>query len=379
MTTRLRKRCREICGFDMMKTMELKKRLKLTQIILPYIFSLTLVALVTLLGEFIKRHLEPTNLVMLYLLVVLIIAMKWGRGPAVWASILSTLAFDFFLIPPYLTLAVADVEYIFTFIGLFTVGIIVSELMVKAREHAKKAKQLELLRAIEKLHTSLLNSVSHDLRTPLVSIKGTLSMLLHDASWLDEETRNGLVENAFEQSDRLNRLVGNLLDITRVEAGALKVSLKPCDLRDIVGVSLEELNDKLKNRFVDVQIPDDFPELSVDFSLIAKVFVNLIDNAIKYSPEESPIQIQAKMQENEVKIEVSDEGIGIPEKDLKRIFGKFYRTERSNQKRGLGLGLSICKGIVEVHQGKIWAENRRDKKGTAFNILLPIKAGIHEE
>ena len=343
----------------------------------PYFISCILLVLVTLLGEIIKRFLEPTNLVILYLLVVVFIALKWGRGPAIWTSVLSVLVFDFFLIPPYFTLTVADAQYLFTFVGFLVVGIIISELIYKTREQAKRVKKLELLRETEKLQAALFNSVSHDLRTPLVSITGTLGMLFHDASWLDEETKKELVGNAFEQSGRLNRLVGNLLDMTRVEAGALKVSLKPCDLRDVIGVSLEELNEKIKDRPIDVQIPEDFPEVFMDFTLMTKALVNIIDNAIKYSPQSSPIEIRAKIQADEVKIEISDEGIGIPEKDLKGIFSKFYRTERSNQKRGIGLGLSISKGIIEAHHGSIWAENHLNKNGSSFVVLLPMRA--HEK
>ncbi len=338
----------------------------------PYLMSVGLIALVTLIGEFVKRDLEPTNLVMLYLFIVVLVAARWGRRPAILASFLSVLAFDLFLVPPYFTLVVSDVQYIFTLIGLLTVGIMISELMEKMRKQSRKVKQLELLQVTEKLQTALLNSISHDLRTPLVSITGSLSILLHDASWFDEETRNELLENALEDSERLNRIVGNLLDMTRVEAGALKVSLKLCELRDVIGVSLQELKEKLIRRSVQIQIPPNFPEIPMDFSLMVKVFVNLIDNAVKYSTDGTPIQIQAKAQENKVRIEISNEGIRIRKEDLQRIFDKFYRAVKPDQVRGIGLGLSICKGIVEAHGGNIWAESHPAKKETTFVVLLPV-------
>ena len=268
----------------------------LAEILRPYFLCLVLVAAATILGEWTKKFFEPTNLAILYLLIVVWVSVKWTRGPAIWTSVLSVLAFDFFLIPPYLTLTVADTQYLFTLMGFLVVSLIVGELIAKTREQARKVKELELIRETEKLQVALFNSISHDLRTPLVSITGTLSMLLHDSTWLDEETKKELIENAFEQSDRLNRLVSNLLDMSRVEAGALKASLKPSDLTDVIGVALEELKERLKDRVVDVQISEGFPEVMVDFSLIVKVFVNLIDNAMKYSEEGSPVKISAQLQ-----------------------------------------------------------------------------------
>lgn len=340
---------------------------------LNYLKSVLLVTAVTLIGEFVKRYLEPANLVMLYLLAVVIVSLRWGRGPAIVTSILSVISFDFFLVPPYLTLAVEDLQYLFTFSVLLLVALIVSELMIKTKEQSEKTRQLELLRATEKLQTALLNSISHDLRTPLASIIGSISMLLQDNPSLDEETIRELLQDAFGESNRLNRIVGNLLDMTRLEAGALKVSRKLCGLRDILGVSLQDLNYKLGSRPVEIQIPHGFPEIPADFSLIVKVFVNLIDNAAKYSPENSPIRIQAAVQEGSARIEISDEGPGIREGDTKRVFDKFYRRVKPDQISGLGLGLSICKGILEAHHGKIWAERSPAKQGAMFVVLLPLR------
>ncbi len=337
-----------------------------------YLKSIVLVASTTLIGELIKRFLEPTNLVMLYLLIVVITALRWGRGPAIVTSILGVLAFDFFLVPPYLTFAINDLEYLFTFVGLLIVGLIISELMIKTKKHDEKAQQLELLQVTEKLQTALLNSVSHDLKTPLASIIGSISMLLQDAPSLDEETIKELLEDAYEESNRLNRIVSNLLDMTRLEAGAIKVSSKPCELRDVIGVSLQELKDKLGHRSIEIKISQDFPEISMDFSLIVKVFVNLIDNAVKYSPDETPIRIRAKIQERRGRIEIEDEGLGIRTEDLNRVFDKFFRVAKPDQVSGLGLGLSICRGIIEAHHGQIWAESSGAKKGATFVILLPI-------
>ena len=332
--------------------------------IYPYLISVGLVFIMTLFGEFVKRKLEPTNIVMFYLLAVVIAAIRWGQGPAIVTSILSVFAFDFFLVPPYLTLSVADLQYIFTFIAFLIVGVVVSTLASKTREQV-------IQRQTEKLQSALLNSISHDLRTPLASITGSLTALLDSDSGLDDATRRELLETAFEESDRLNRLVINLLDMTRMEAGALRISRKPCELRDVLGVSLEQLKEKIGSRNIRIDIPRDFPEVSMDFSFMMKVFFNLIDNALKYSSADTSIVIKAAPLKDKVRIEIKDQGVGIPRGDLKRIFDKFYRVERPQQITGTGLGLSICKGIIEAHGGEIASQNNPDK-GATFIITLPL-------
>lgn len=330
----------------------------------PYLVSTTLVVLITIFGEFVKRNIEPTNIVMFYLLAVVISAIWWGTGPAITTSVLSVLAFDFFLVPPYLTFTVADVQYVFTFAALLIVGLIISTLASKAREHV-------IRRETEKLQTALLNSISHDLRTPLVSIKGALSGLLQESS-LDEATRKEMLETAHEDSDRLNRIVGNLLDMARLESDALRVSSSPCEVRDVIGSSLAELKDRLADRKVTVTIQEGLPHIPMDFRLMMKVLINLIDNAVKYAPFGLPIDVDAKQIDGRIEIKVMDRGLGIPAGDLEHVFDKFYRVKRPQNIEGSGLGLSICKGIIEAHKGKIWAENRSGG-GTIVTISLPVK------
>lgn len=236
---------------------------------------------------------------------------------------------------------------------------------------AEEASQAEILRATEKLQTALLNSISHDLRTPLASITGVLSSLRMDEDWLDPQTRRELVETAFDEAERLNRLVGNLLDMTRLEAGSLKLSMQPCDIQDVIGSALNSLTTRLENRQVKVEVPLDLPLIPLDFVLINQVIINLVDNAVKYSPEPEPITLRAAQRGDEFQVEVEDRGPGIPEEDLNHIFEKFYRVKRFENVVGTGLGLSICKGIVEVHGGKIWAENLSEG-GVRIAFTLPF-------
>jgi two-component system sensor histidine kinase KdpD len=486
--------------------------------IFPYAASIGLVFITTLVGEIVKRGLEPTNLVALYLLVVVIAAVRWGKGPAVITSVLSVLAFDFFLVPPYLTFGVDDIQYMFTFIGLLAAGLVTSTLASRMREQtiqahkretqttalyrlsadlaesesfetalqairrnvgqiingsvaiylpmggalvlksndpgfpmsesekavaqwafanarmaggssddapprktrylpfrtpqgvigvlgiclrahkesltadeesllnalasqaavaiqrarlAEEARQLEIMRRTEKLQSALLSSISHDLRTPLVSITGTLTTLHENDPGLDDATRTELLETASEEAARLNRIVGNLLDMTRMEAGTLRISKRPSELRDVLGASLEQLKEQIGQRVIRMNISREFPEIPMDFSFMMKAFYNLLDNAVKYSPHNAPIDINARVNRDRAEIEIRDRGIGIQEGDLKRIFEKFYRAEKPQRVTGTGLGLSISKGIIEAHGGEIVARNNPDT-GATFTVTLPL-------
>jgi two-component system sensor histidine kinase KdpD len=251
-------------------------------------------------------------------------------------------------------------------------------LAIEGARLAEQARQTELLEATEKLQTALLNSISHDLRTPLVSITGALSSLEEGSPALDEEDRRSLIETAREEAERLNRLVGNLLDITRLETGGMHLHREACDIQELIGSSLEQVGSPLKHRQVEVDIPAKLPLISVDFVLFSRVLVNVIDNALKYSPPDKPIEIKTRTSNQSLEISIADRGEGIPAEDLERIFDKFYRVQRPDNVSGTGLGLSICKGIVEAHGGSIRAENRRGG-GAIFTVQMPLEGtGIDE-
>ncbi len=242
---------------------------------------------------------------------------------------------------------------------------------------ADQAGQTQVLQAADKLQTALLNSISHDLRTPLASITGVLSSLKEagtqgeEGVTMDPATQVELVDTALEEAGRLNRLVANLLDMSRLEAGALHLKREPCDLADVVGAALSHLADRLSRRPLQVNIPEDLPMVSLDFVMMNQVLVNVLDNAVKYSPPGMLIAVDASLHPDGIWLSIADEGIGIPSEDLERVFNKFYRVQRPDGVSGTGLGLSICKGIVEAHDGRIWAENRADG-GTVIKIVLPV-------
>jgi two-component system sensor histidine kinase KdpD len=350
-----------------------------------YIFSLLLIAAATAVCEFIRPYLVPTNMVMVYQLAVVIAAVKLGLRPAIATAFAGVLAFDFFFVPPRLTFSVDDKEYLVTFLGFVVVGVIISSLVAKVREQSleqdrlsRQAEQARIIQAQENLERALLNSISHDLRTPLVSITGVLSALKDKGEQLDEHARRELLETAGDEAERLNRFVGNLLDMTRIEAGAIRLKIELCDVQELVGCALAAMESRLGNREVLVTLPQGLTLVPLDIVLMNQVLVNLIDNANKYAPASSCVEIQASAESEWLNLEVSDRGPGVPHSELSRLFDKFYRISVPERAGGTGLGLSICKGIVEAHGGGIRAENR-DCGGLSIKINLPLsvrKEGI---
>ena len=235
----------------------------------------------------------------------------------------------------------------------------------------REAEQAQVLQATERLERSLLNSISHDLRTPLSSITGALSSLREGRNLPETEARKEMVDLAWEEAGRMNRFISNLLDITRLEAGALKPKKEPYEVQDLVGSCLASIEPRLKGKKVRLHIPPSLPLIPMDSVLMAQVLNNLLDNALKYSPPEGTIDISARTREDWLEVEVADRGPGIPEEHLTRVFDKFFRISHHEETGGTGLGLAISKGIVEAHGGTIRAANRPDG-GLRIIFLLPL-------
>lgn len=234
----------------------------------------------------------------------------------------------------------------------------------------EEARQAELSRAKEKLQASLLNSISHDLRTPLAGITGALSSLREQAMSLDSSSRQSLLDTAYEEALRLDRLLGNLLNMARIEAGAVRLRIETCDLQDVIGAALEQLGERSASREIQINLPGEVSLISLDSALFEQAIMNLLDNAVKYSDALSRIEIKVVQLPDAVQIEICDRGVGIPEIDLERIFDKFYRGTTPQRVSGTGLGLAISRGIVEAHGGTLGVE-RRMGGGSIFTINLP--------
>jgi two-component system sensor histidine kinase KdpD len=226
-----------------------------------------------------------------------------------------------------------------------------------------------VLEESDRLKSALLSSVSHELRTPLATIKAAATSLLgEEANW-DAAARHELLTAIASESDHLNRLVGNLLDMSRIEAGALKPQRQWNILADIVGEVIGRMRGTAVSHYIKVNVPDDLPLLPVDHVQMDQVFTNLLSNCLKYAPPQTTIQVRAWLAGEQVQVQVSNEGPPVPEEQLEQIFNKFYRATAVSHLTGSGLGLSICKGIIEAHDGRIWAENLPG--GFAFHFTLP--------
>jgi len=226
----------------------------------------------------------------------------------------------------------------------------------------------------ERLRTSLLSSLSHDLRTPLGSIEGAASSLLEDRGGLPVEVRRDLAEAILEESQRMSRLVANLLDMIRLETGALAVKKSWQPLEEVLGVVLLRLEDRLRSHPVEIRLPADLPLVPVDELLLEQVFINLLENAARYTAPGTPIAVRAWAEDGAVVVEVSDRGPGVPLGEEEAVFRKFYRGGASGTlpAGGARLGLTICRGIIAAHGGRIWVESPRGG-GAAFRFTLPLE------
>jgi two-component system sensor histidine kinase KdpD len=482
-----------------------------------YLISSGLIALTLGVALLLRTTLKLPDLEMLFLLVVMVTAISFGRGPSLFAAVLGVASYDFFFVPPYLTFAVADKRYVLTFGMMFGVGFVLSELTRRikrqqneaiAREertaahyalsrglslldtagkigalaarhaadvfecsvtiaglttsgtleilgsssanatlddrelgvakwamehlvvagigtetlpgsttlcsplvmrsnalgvvqlkppnaHPLSAEQRSFLdvfcrqvaSAIDRVHlaeearmsavrakteemrSALLSSVSHDLRTPLASITGAATALRDDAQ-LRPATRSDLVSSICEQAERLERLVSNLLDMTRLQAGAISVKRDWIPLEELVGAALTRLESKLADRPVRISIAADLPWIHVDPVLLEQVLLNLLENACKYTPKSAAIDIGAKQEENAIIVAVTDYGTGVAAGSEARLFEKFYRGDNAGVS-GAGLGLAICRGILDAHGGTIWAENATNA-GLRVHVRVPI-------
>ncbi len=486
-----------------------------------YAIATGVVSIMTLLGWMLFGRNQPADVAMLYLLGGVLVSMANGYGPSIFVAALSVIAFNFFFIPPYLSLSVADLRHTVTFAVMFFVSVVTSALTQRlraqtkaargreqrasmlysltrdlthtsgkealmavaarhvsdafdgmiaiytrgtgpgdelkevvrhgndsqllAREHgiihwvwdnrkaaglgthtlpgakglylplkgspgmlgvlaviprdparfatdaeqpriletlagqvaaalerAELAEQMERARfdaERETMRATLLSSVSHDLRTPLASIMGSATTLLEEEPSTETNGRRELLATIYEEAQRLNRLVQNLLSMTRLEAGAIEIKREVQPIEEVIGVALSRLEDRLALRTVETRLPEELVPVKIDALLMEQVFINLLENALKYAPPPSPIEITATTQGNDIIVEVADRGPGIPPGSEERIFEKFYRVKPKNAIGGVGLGLAICRAILQAHNGRIWAENRPGG-GASFKFTL---------
>ena len=320
--------------------------------------ALAILAVITLISNIFRDHLQIINIALIHILPVIFVAIHGNLKATFFITFISVILLNFLYIPPLYSIDISNELYIWSF-GIFViVGWIIT---VQARDLSAKTKQNEL-------KESILNILSHDLRTPLSTIHGTINLLLSDKK-MTEKSKENLLEDINYASLRMKRLITNLLDSTRLTDKNFDLKLEWCDFEDIVGVALEEFSKKQSEDLLDIKI-DDMTLYWGDNTLLTQLMVNLIDNAIKYAKEDTIIKLEILNLNNFIKVTIFNESEDIDEKKLKNIFDKFYRLEDTNDISGSGIGLAICKSIVKLHGGEIKASSKNS--GVSIEINLPI-------
>jgi two-component system sensor histidine kinase KdpD len=466
------------------------------------------------------EHFDLANLIMVYLLGIVVVAARNGRGPSVLSSFLSVVSFDFFFVPPRFSFAVSDSQYLITFGVMLFVALVISNMTASTRHQARiaghrerriaslyalsrelaatrgeenilriavrhvaevfevqavlllpnatgrivypkdegepqschgsdlsvaqwvydhgqmagqgtdtlpggemvylplpasagvigvlallplnparislpeqqrlletfvsqialalervklaaEAQNVQLKMETEQLRNALLSAISHDLRTPLAAIVGSSSSLVRDGDRLSSQARHELGQSIYDEAIRMAGLANNLLDMARLEAGAVVLNRQWQPLEEVVGGALAGLNSRMENHPVNIKLSHDLPLVEIDSLMIERVFANLLENAVKYTPRGTAIEISALVDNNELVVSVSDHGHGIPAGEEERIFEKFHRVASEGNQGGAGLGLTICRAIVQAHGGRIWADNL-PSGGAAFHFTLPL-------
>jgi two-component system sensor histidine kinase KdpD len=369
-----------------------------------YLFAALGVAAVTAALAPFHNRLSSTTVALALLLVVLFSATAWGSRPALLAALLAATCFNFFFLPPVHTFNIANTQNWVALAAFLITAITAGELSARAKRRAEeaeasrreierlyneyraaaeRARQAEVFEQSERLKSALLDAVTHDLRTPLTSIKASVTTLLDEASGdeqvtLDDEARREFLEVINEESDRLNHFVENMVELARIEAGAISLRRRWSSIEEIVAMARARAEALTRDHRLEVEIESEAPAARVDASLLAEVLYSLIDNAAKYSPAGSLIKITERRAENEmIQVSVEDEGPGISLELRERVFDKFFRATdegatRLGRKKGLGMGLAIARGIVEAHGGRIWVESGAGGKGTRVVFTAPI-------
>ncbi len=304
------------------------------------------------------------------MVTVSLIAMFFDMWPVLCAAILSALVWNFFFIPPQFTLAIKSTEDGLMFLMYFVIALVNVVLTSKIRQIEKEASKKEEKENTLKLYNTLLNSLSHELRTPISTIIGASDNLQAMADKLSEQSKHELVTEISKASLQLNRQVGNLLNMSRLESGVIKPKNDWFDVHELVYDVIHQLSDINKEKPpIHVSIKENIPLFKLDYGLISQVLHNLVHNALTYIPKYAVITIHAACRENKLVLMVEDTGYGFPEEEIKNVFEKFYRLKNARP-GGTGLGLSIVKGFVEAMNGTIQLQNRFDG-GAIFTVEIP--------
>ena len=321
------------------------------------------------------------NIIAVYILGVLIISIitsSWMYS--FLASVISVLAFNFLFTVPRFTLRAYDPSYPVTFGILFLVPLITGSLASRMKEYARESAQAAMQIEKEQLRADLLRSISHDLRTPLTSISGNASNLLSNENEFSQETRMQIYGDIYDDSMWLIKLVENLLSVTRIEDGRMDLRMSAELMDEVIAEAMRHTDRNRAGRKIEVSSDEEFILGKMDARLIVQVVINLVDNAVKYTPEGAQIRIHTGKKDGMVVVSVSDTGPGIPDEQKSKVFEMFYTgTNRAaDGRRSLGLGLGLCRSIIRAHGGEIWVSDNKPQ-GAVFTFTLPAEeVTLHE-
>jgi K+-sensing histidine kinase KdpD len=353
-----------------------------------YLIATIAVGLPIAVLEQVRPALSQTSVALILVLPVILVAVTLGRGPALYASILVGLSFNFFFIGPFYSFRITRPEDVVAFVVFVTTAVLVGQLSSRLEKRvlltekqskelvhvrgkferaAAQAAEADALRKSEQLKTALLDAVTHDLRTPLTSIKAAISTIRAES--VSPEVQRELFEVIEDESDRLNHFIQGMMDLAKLHAGEVRLSSRNIAPEEMVEDALLRAGPLLDGHPVEVAIAGGLPSPKVDPRLISQVIFTLLENAAKYSGPSAKITVSVQQKENNICFAVHDEGPGIPSELRGKVFEKFFRA---GSQPGLGIGLAIARGIVQAHSGTIWIEDGPEKKGTSVQFTVPL-------
>ena len=338
-----------------------------------YAWAVAATATSTVAGLAMADRFDLVNIAMVYLLAVVVIALRFSYGPAVLASMTSVAALDYLFVPPLGHFSVNDAQYLLTFLIMLVVALVISHLVESIRRQAKAQAVLEVEAETERIRSTLLASISHDLRTPLAVISGASSSLAESGERLSAEDRHALAKSLFAQSRELSDHVAKVLQMTRFEMGTINLEREWTSFGEVAGSALSRLNERMAAHRLIVELPNDLPLIRVDAGLVEQALVNLLENGATHTPPGTVVRLSAQRNNGELVVSVVDYGDGLPDGDVEQVFAKFHHRAAGGTGGGMGLGLAICRAIIRLHGGRVWAE-RVPGGGAAFHLTLPIEA-----
>jgi two-component system, OmpR family, sensor histidine kinase KdpD len=336
-----------------------------------YLISILLVSAMSAACFFLSDYIGYKVVALLLLFTVSFIAMLFNIWPVLLAAFLSALMWDFLFIPPRFSFSVHNAEDALLLLMYFIVAMVNAVLTYKIRQIEKETQKREEKEKNVALYNTLFNSLSHELRTPISTILGASDSLLSESGKLNEEDKKELLSEISKASLRLNRQVENLLNMTRLESGIIKIKKDWCDIDELVHDVVNRLKEDQDQNVITVNIRPDLPLFKLDYVLMEQVLHNLIHNALAYIPKYCIINVKAGCLDDKLVIVVEDNGYGFPDEEKGKVFDKFYRA-KNTKAGGTGLGLSIVKGFVEAHDGNIILEDTPGG-GARFKITIPAE------